>query len=171
MDKEEKKSIALAGVFVALAILLEYLVTFMPKMPQGGKFLSLGMVPIICFSMYRGWRWGVLAGVSFGFLYLILDFSVVHPVQFILDYPLAFGLVGFAGVVSPKSSILKIELATLMACFLRFLAHAISGAVFFSQYAGLKNPWLYSIGYNASYMIPTTVFCMILVPIIVKRMK
>ncbi|PJO44138.1 energy-coupled thiamine transporter ThiT, partial [Lysinibacillus xylanilyticus] len=52
---------------------------------------------------------------------------------------------------------LYIILGTVLAGFLRYAAHTIAGAVFFSEYAGDQNAWIYSIIYNGTYMLPATI--------------
>jgi len=172
MGRENRKSLALAGIFAALALLLEYSATFIPRMPQGGKFLSPGMIPILTFAILRGWRWGVLMGVGCGLLYYPLDPFFVHPAQFLLDYPVAFGAVGLAGIFKLDGGKLKIILAVFLGCLLRFLSHFISGIVFFKAFAPkASNPWIYSLVYNSTFMIPTLIVCFILVPPLVKLLS
>jgi len=40
---------------------------------------------------------------------------------------------------------------------LRYAAHTIAGSVFFAEYAGDQNAWIYSIIYNGTYMLPATI--------------
>ena len=44
----------------------------------------------------------------------------------------------------------------------RLIAHVLSGVVFFASYAEGKNVWLYSLGYNGTYMVPEMVVTSIL---------
>ena len=44
----------------------------------------------------------------------------------------------------------------------RFVAAVLSGVVFFAEYAGDQNPWVYSIGYNGAYMLPECIICVVL---------
>jgi thiamine transporter len=43
-------------------------------------------------------------------------------------------------------------------CVLRYLASVLSGGILWGTYApeGM-NPWVYSLGYNAGYMIPNAI--------------
>ncbi|MCY1465295.1 Thiamine transporter ThiT [compost metagenome] len=52
---------------------------------------------------------------------------------------------------------LYIIIGTVFAGFLRYTAHTIAGAVFFAEYAGDQNAWIYSIIYNGTYMLPATI--------------
>ncbi|MFP4498439.1 MAG: energy-coupled thiamine transporter ThiT [Vulcanimicrobiota bacterium] len=168
----KQKAIAQGGLMVALALLLEYITLFIPKMPQGGKFISLGMIPLIIYSMAWGWKRGVLAGITFGLIYYQVDPFFVHPAQFVLDYPLAFASVGLAGLVKPDDKAWKVSLVIFIVCLVRFLAHFLSGIIFFQAFAKeVDNPWLYSMIYNGTFIIPTTIACILIVPPVAKRIR
>lgn len=53
----------------------------------------------------------------------------------------------------------------------RMLSHVLSGVVFFAEYAGDQNPWLYSIGYNATYLIPELIISIVILLLIWKPLK
>jgi thiamine transporter len=139
------------AVMVALAVVLSQFTLF--KLPQGGSVTPGSMVPILLVGLRHGVRWGTLAGVSMGILDLIIRGYVVHPVQLLLDYPVAFGLLGLAGLARNKPAYLAGPLSAL-ALLGRFVAHWISGVVFFAEYAEGQNVWVYSAVYNGSYMLP-----------------
>ncbi|MPM82972.1 hypothetical protein SDC9_130035 [bioreactor metagenome] len=83
----------------------------------------------------------------------------MHPVQFILDYFVAFTLLGTAAFF-PKN----LPLGAAVAGFLRMMASTVSGAVFFSSYAadyGFSNPWVYSLIYNFLTIGVDTILCVI----------
>ena len=81
---------------VALAGVLEFISGFMPflQMPQGGRVTFAAMVPIFFVAFRRGARVGILAGIAFGLVVLVEEPFIYNPVQFLLDYPLAFGALG-----------------------------------------------------------------------------
>jgi thiamine transporter len=135
---------------VALSVVLSYL-KILP-MPQGGS-ITLEMSPLLFFSYRRGVKWGLAAGAMSGFLQLLLGGYVVHPIQGVLDYPAAFACMGVAGIAGHH-----FLLGTAASCALRLLCHVLSGAIFFASYAPEgQNPWLYSLVYNATYMIPSMI--------------
>ncbi len=132
---------------VTLAIILNMFVLF--KMPQGGSVTLASMVPIFFIAFIYGPNIGVMTGLIFGVLNLILGGYVVHPVQVLLDYPVPFMLLGLAGYF-PKHMNVGMVIATLM----RFASHVISGFVFFAEFAPKgQNPLLYSMIYNGSFLI------------------
>ena len=166
----DKKLLTRAGVFIALALVLEYLTTFIPRMPQGGKFISLGMIPIITFALMYGPRWGALMGAAFGLLYYPVDPFAVHWLQIILDYPLAFGCAGLAGFFRGRRDRWGILWGILAANTGRFICHYLSGVIFFSAYLPQSfSPWIGSLLYNGVYLIPTTAACWLLIPPILRR--
>ena len=124
-----------------------------------------GMVPIIWFALRRGLRAGVEAGAVYGLVYMALGGYNVDPVQAIIDYPLAFGALGLAGLFQ------KYPVAGVTAViFGRFMAHFISGVWFFWMYApeGM-NPVVYSAIYNGSYLFVELVISAIIIFILQKR--
>jgi thiamine transporter len=88
----------------------------------------------------------------------------------LLDYVLAFSVVGLGGIFrrkdksnsvadSPSGAQAKaLMLGMIIVCAVRYTLHVIAGA---TVWAGLSIPTeaalIYSIGYNATYMIPETV--------------
>ncbi|MCE1246930.1 MAG: energy-coupled thiamine transporter ThiT [Firmicutes bacterium] len=168
-----RKMLAEAGVMLALAFVLEYITMFLPKLPQGGKFVSLGMVPLIIFSIRWGGRAGMLAGAAFGLLYYQLDPFFIHPVQFILDYPLAFSMAGVAGFVVRKDSHRSMQAGIILTMALRFICHLMSGVIFFKAFmpGNIQNPWIYSAVYNGMFIVPTAIVCCFIVPYINRRFE
>lgn len=154
------------GMAVALATVLNFLPLW--KMPQGGS-VSLEMLPIFIIAFRWGGVPGIISGLVYGLVQLAVNPYIVHPVQLILDYPLPYMLVGLAGFIplvkhqdSGKYSYLF--LAVLLGGLARLLSHVVSGAVFFGQYAPEgQNPWVYSIIYNSSYMIPSLLVAFIII--------
>lgn len=152
----------------ALAFLLDLLSGVIGKLPQGGS-ISLGMIPVFIMAYRWGLKGGLLTGLILGLLQAIINPYIVHPVQGFLDYYLAFTLVGASGVFykaiqnaltnkNRKVAILFITLGTILGGILRAAAHIIAGVFFFASFAPEGTPVLiYSIGYNASYMIPTII--------------
>ncbi len=141
------KTLTHVALAVTLAIILNMFVLF--KMPQGGSVTLASMVPIFFIAFIYGPNIGVMTGLIFGILNLILGGYVVHPIQVLLDYPVPFMLLGLAGYF-PKHMNLGMVIATIM----RLLSHVISGFVFFAEYAPEgQNPLLYSIIYNGSFLV------------------
>jgi thiamine transporter len=163
----DTRVLAEAAIAVALSFVLGFFVLF--KMPFGGS-VSLEMIPLILLSLRQGWKVGVVAGATYGFLDLAIDPFVVHPLQLLLDYPLAFGAIGLAGLFKPtvRGAILGATVAVLA----RFLCHFLSGVIFFASYAPEGwNPFLYSAAYNAAYLAPSLAIAIVVVVVLLKALE
>ena len=159
--------LAEAGVAAALAWVLSRLRIF--RMPQGGS-VSLELVPILYLAFCRGTYPGVLAGLATGLLKLVTGAEVVHPLQAILDYPLASMVLGLAPLVSFGRGITRIVSGAIASSFLQFLCFFTSGIVFFGQYAPEGTPvWQYSAVYNASYLIPEMIISAVVVAYLMRK--
>jgi len=156
--------VAEAGVMVGLACAL-YLLS-PGQLPNAGR-ISLEMLPIYFIAFRRGPRVGIFSGGVLGLMLLALDPRFVHPAQILLDYPLAHMMVGLAGFFPNR-----ILTGILVGGTLRFVCHFISGIIFFAAFAPEGTPvWLYSVIYNASYILPQMILAMILLPLILKRLR
>lgn len=144
--------IAELGVAIALAAALGQLRVF--TMPQGGS-VSLEMLPILFIALRRGLVPGLVAGAVYGALQLILPGAFIyHPLQVILDYPLAYLAVGLAGLVNVRG-IRTLGLAVGVGCLARLACHYFSGLLFFATYAPKwESPWLYALTYNLLFLAP-----------------
>jgi thiamine transporter len=156
-----------AALAIALAFVLGLIKVF--KMPYGGS-ISLEMVPLILLALRQGPWVGVVSGVVYGVLNLISDPAVFHPIQVVLDYPLAFGALGLAGFFRPtvRGAIIGATVAVLA----RFLCHFLSGVVFFASYAPEGwNPYVYSAAYNAAYLVPSLAIALVVVVVLLRALE
>lgn len=164
------------AIFAAFSVVLSLFKIY--EAPQGGS-ISLEMLPIFFIALRRGLPSGIATGLLVGVLGLIFRPDVVHPLQFLFDYPLAFGVLGVAGIfsrqlhtriVNDKTIVSTIILAVFSGTLLRLLCHFISGVAFFAAYTPKgQNVFLYSISYNLSYLIPTGVIVAIILSLLPKR--
>ena len=159
----DSKCIALAGICVALSFALSYIKLF--SMPQGGSVTLASMLPVMLFAYIYGTKKGLFVGLIYGLLQAMQDPYIIHPAQFLLDYPVAFAMVGFAGAFSNIKKLdrlpqIKFALGAVLSGSLRFLAHVLSGVFAFGAYAmdaGNDNFWLYSTAYNAYIFIDVVI--------------
>lgn len=166
MKQNKVTRLAESAVLIALATVLSILRLI--ELPYGGSVTAASMLPVILIAYRYGCGWGTLSGVVFGIVQTLLGlhvFSYVTTWQsviavLLLDYLVAFCVLGVAGVFrrAGLSQTAALALGTLLACFLRYLCHVVSGA---TVWAGLSIPdeaaILYSVGYNLTYMLPETV--------------
>ena len=136
---------------IALAVVLSRINLF--ELPQGGS-VDLRLVPMIVFA----WRRGLKAGLGVGFLTgvtrILFGAYIYHPIQVILDYPLAYMCAGLAAAFLFLNNKLAAHvLGVIAAAAAQIFCNVISGALFFAQYAPAgQNPWVYSLLYNAPVM-------------------
>ena len=142
------KIIAEIVSFVALATALSYIKVF--SLPQGGSVTAGSMVPILWLALRRGPRIGLFAATVYGLVQLAVEPFIVHPAQVLLDYPVAFGALGLAGLFRNRPFI-----GVNVGIWSRFAAHFLSGIIFFANYApeGM-HPIVYSAIYNGGYILP-----------------
>jgi thiamine transporter len=154
------QALAEIGVAIALAAVLGQVRIFV--MPQGGS-VSLELLPIIFIAVRRGVVPGLVTGLLYGLLQLGLPGAFVyHPVQALLDYPLAFmslAVAGFVDVWGWRS----LTLAVALALAARLACHFLSGLIFFAAYApAWEAAWLYALTYNLLYLVPEGVLTVLL---------
>lgn len=166
MRNERIRIVTEMGLTVALFAAIQYLGVRLPINFAGGS-VSLGMLPIVVFALRRGPVAGVAAGAACGIIDAVLiEPYFVHWAQILLDYPVAFGAVGLAGLLAAPVRLSAERYAAVGALAAgaailgatgRFAAHWASGTIFFAANAPAGQPaWLYSIVYNASYLVPST---------------
>jgi len=158
------KVLAEVAILVALATVLSFIrfVVF----PQGGGVTLASMVPLLILSYRRGWKVGIFACLVYGVIQFYQDPYMFSLAQVILDYPIAFGCIGLAGFFKDGKELI----GAVVGLGGRFIAHIISGYVFFGQWApeGM-DPLVYSIIYNGTYMLPEIVISGIFVYLLMKR--
>lgn len=152
------KILTYGAISIACSFVLSYIKIF--SMPTGGTVTPGSMLPLFAFASFAGPGAGIAAGLTYGLLQSAQDFFAVSPVQFILDYPLAFAMLGLAGFFRKN-----IFLGSIVGATGRFICHFISGVVFFAEYAGDQNVFIYSLVYNLSYIVPDLAICLVILAI------
>ena len=167
MNKMSTRMLVEAGILIALAQVLSFIKY---ELPYGGSVTPGSMIPIIIFAIRWGSAKGILAGLVYGFLQFALGtkFSY-HPLGIFLDYIFAYGCLGLAGLY--RSRLRNILISISIALFSRFSFHYLSGIILWRAYAEDMNPYLYSLLYNGSYMLPELIISVLLVSILYKPLK
>ena len=161
--KLDSRALAEIATSVALAYVLNLIIIY--HLPQGGSITLGSMVPILLLGLRRGPYMGIFAGTVFGIVQLALGGYWFSLIQVILDYPIAFAVLGIAGYFKKQPLI-----GVTISVGLRFIAHFISGIVFFGEWAPPElGPYVYSAIYNGSYLVPEMIISCILVYLLIKR--
>ena len=150
---------------VALAFVLSCLTLY--RMPNGGSITPASMLPILVFAWIYGPIPGIAAGTMDGIMQLVQGAYVIHPMQFLLDYILPFAVLGIAGLFRKDN---QLPFGIVLGSAARFIIHVLSGVIYFASSAPAgQSPLLYSLGYNATYLVPELIICLAIV--LVPRMK
>lgn len=168
----DTRSLTFAAVCVGMSFALSYI--RIVKMPFGGSITFASMLPLMLFAYMFGARKGVIAGLVYGCLQAIQDPYVVHPAQFVLDYLVAFSALGLTGImrnlkVFKGNNKAQFALGATIAGVLRYIAHFFSGAFAFGSFGawytdvweGFSNAYVYSLVYNALYVIPEIIIVVV----------
>jgi thiamine transporter len=174
------------AIFAAIGFALDAL--------QGGIFkgvwaaggsIGFAMVPVFIVAYRRGLIPGVLCGLVLSVVQMLGGIYVINGsgnlgafgpfLQVMLDYVLAYTVVGFAGLFSKLYQnsgtkgfkILFVSLGSILGGLLKYLMHVIAGAVFWlnqgATFGSLTDSTaLYSWVYNGAYSIPNIIICTII---------
>lgn len=149
-QKTNTKTMVVSALLVGLSIVLTRITIY--SLPQGGSVSLFGMLPIVICAYFFGTRRAVMCGMCVGMIDLIFKPYVIHPIQLLLDYPLAFGAIGFASLIfmAKKDGLIP---AYLFGVLCRYICAVISGVVFFGAYAPEGFSALtWSLWYNVLYL-------------------
>lgn len=166
MKKNNTLMIVEAGIMIAMFLVLNQIKVF--GMPMGGSITAGSMVPLLIFSFRWGGKYGMIVGAVAGIMDFILGTKYsFHPISLLFDYPIAFSMIGLAGVFGNKT--LGMLIGTFVGMFGRFVCHVFSGVVVFSSYAPEgQHPLIYSMLYNGFFILPECAISFVLVVLIIK---
>ncbi len=104
IHKNTKKLSARQLVFCAAAIALGTVLSNIKlfRFPTGGSITLLSMLIVTLPGYWFGLGAGLMTGVAYGVLQLLIDPYVLFPAQLIVDYLLAFGALGLSGLFYSK---------------------------------------------------------------------
>lgn len=175
MKINKTRMICEAAIFIAMAEILSLIKLY--EFPNGGS-ITLEMLPIILFAARYGCGWGSLAGLVYGTItYLIGNKFSVDWTTIICDYFIAFVALGFgAGLLSRRKW--SVYYGTIIGGVLRFLAHFLIGVFVWGKWMPdtflgkpMTSPWIYSLIYNGSYMLPSIVLCLVVFALLYKPLR
>ena len=154
-----------SAIMLALGFILSLLKLI--DMPFGGSVTLFGMLPVIIIAYRYGAPWGLLVGFAASLLQMLSGLknltygtsagAVIAIIA--LDYVVAFTAMGLGGIFKGriKDQGTGIALGAFSACLVRYICHTAVGC---TVWAGVSIPTsdglLYSMVYNAAYMIPET---------------
>ncbi len=211
MNTKNKFSVKTAAltecaVLIALGTILSMLKLY--EMPWGGSVTVASMLPLVIIGYRHGIKWGILSAIVFSLMQMLLgggtisaaflpgeDQMMLHLalIMVVLDYFLAYSLVGLSGLFRNKNKPSKsLALGAFVGTFCRFIAHFLSGWILWGAWAssffegfdettggsigrffvntfdGQMLSCMYSFFYNALYMIPEMIITVVLAVIVSK---
>ena len=178
MNNKSVRFIVEVSIFAAIGLVLDFIAgLYSSGIWTAGGSLSIAMVPIFIMSFRWDWKGGILTGLLVGTIQLLMANSsyFVNPLQVILDYTLAYALVGVSGfyakkIMASNNSSYYITMGIIIGGVLRTISHILSGWFYFGMYAPEGFSSLgWSIIYNSSYMLPSLILCLIVVLHIKKK--
>ena len=162
--RTDVRALTYGALCMAMSFVLSYIKLY--SMPLGGSVTLASMLPLLWYSNQFGVRNGLIAGAAYGLLQLIQKPEIYHWVQVLLDYPLAFMMLGFAG------SVKNLQLGSVIGVAGRWVCHILSGAIFFAEWVpeGWSNAWVYSAAYNGAYLLVDLIICLVLSFVLAKAL-
>lgn len=173
MGKMRLVALIEASFFAAFALILDLL----PSIQLGPWVsISFAMVPIFLLAFRWGFKVSFLAGFIWGLLQIAVgDFYFLTPIQFLIEYFIAFAFIGFAGLFyskiqmslqdgAKKKALQWSVIAILVGSLARYFWHFVAGVIFWGEYApeGMS-PVIYSLVVNGGTMIGAAILCAVLV--------
>ena len=155
------KKIVECAILIAMAVILNF-IKINSFWALGGSITAVSMLPILLAGWRHGMKWGLITGISYAVLQIMLDIAQISswgltPAIFIgtivLDYLLAYGSLSLAGLFHGKKH--GLWLCAIVCLSIRYLMHVLSGVILFAEYDQIGyTPLTWSLVYNASYMLP-----------------
>jgi thiamine transporter len=160
MKKLTTKKLVYSAAALALAMVCS-MIKF-ANLPMGGSVTLFSMLFVTMIGYWYGPSIGLITGVAYGLLQFAIEPYFYTLPQVLLDYPLAFGALGLSGFFYKKKW--GLQTGYLVGVIGRYIASVISGVVFFGSYAPEGTPAIvYSLTYNATYLLPEAIITLIFV--------
>lgn len=196
-----------SAVMLALAAILAMVCALIPflNLPFGGGFTVASMLPIVIVAYMYGVKWGLFTSAVYSVIQIVMDLylgkgstiiALFMPngdefmgygaavAILIIDYLVAYSVLGFGGIFRKriKNKTLALSLGVVVALSLRYVAHIISGFIFYGAWAdwffsqdnfysiggwilnsfsGQALAFVYSVFYNGLYMIPEIIITVV----------
>lgn len=206
--RNNTKTVVECALMIAIATVLNLICSFIPflNLPFGGGFTICSMLPIVLAAYRNGTKWGLVTGFIYAVLQMLLGFRTVSAffmpgsdsymvlwkaiLVCVIDYIIAYTVLGLGGIFRNriKNPSTSLCVGSLVALSLRYLAHIVSGYLFFGTWAewffsqdgftlgakvlehfsGSGLALIYSITYNGLFMIPEIIITAIVALVIGK---
>ncbi len=195
MKHSSVRRLTTTALLLAVSVILAFLSDALNlRLPMGGSITLASMLPLVLIAYLYGTGWGLCASFCYSLIQMfILSWRTVSAfflpdsdsymilwqalLVCLLDYIVAYTVIGFAGLVRKNKPRLALPLGALIGVGLRYVVHIVSGAIFYGAWAewffeegselpaafnafflehfsGTMLSVSYSAVYNGLYMIP-----------------
>jgi len=174
--KNKNKKLAFIAIYVALAIVLDYIKAFIPflNLPSGGS-INIALIPIVLSGFHLGYKNGFLVSAIWLVLSAILGLNpyFINIFQYALDYLIGNLALGMSAIFYKKKTNLEIIIGIIVMSLIKLITIVFSGMYFWTGEGAKLNleGFIFSFGYNGPAIIVTTIMLIIVTPILVKTVK
>ncbi|MBQ2730831.1 MAG: energy-coupled thiamine transporter ThiT [Clostridia bacterium] len=195
MKQLSVRRLTTTAILIAISVILAFLSDALGlRLPFGGSLTLASMLPLVVASYLYGVRWGLATSFVYALMQmLILSWHTVSAFFIpgsdsytalwqallicLIDYVIAYTVIGFSGSVRRLKKKVALPLGAFIGLSLRYLAHVVSGAIFYGAWAewffeegselpasfnvfflenfsGAGLSIAYSVVYNGLYLIP-----------------
>ncbi len=184
--KQNLRVTAECAILLAMSIVFSFIKIW--QMPMGGEITFVSMLPV----MLAGLRNGPKAGFLTTFVYSLFQLASAFvsgnvfvycttALTFILcvlfDYLVPYTGLGIAclfkniKINSVRFKNIGLYCGIMCGIVLRFICHYVTGVVIWGQWAGDEGPYIYSLIYNGTYLLPELILTLLVCVILFKAKR
>lgn len=184
--KQNLRVTAECAILLAMSIVFSFIKIW--QMPMGGEITFVSMLPV----MLAGLRNGPKAGFLTTFVYSLFQLASAFvsgnvfiycttALTFILcvlfDYLVPYTGLGIAclfkniKINSARFKNIGLYCGIMCGIVLRFICHYVTGVVIWGQWAGDEGPYIYSLIYNGTYLLPELILTLLVCVILFKAKR
>ncbi len=184
--KQNLRITAECAVLLSMAIVFSFIKIW--QMPMGGEVTFVSMLPV----MLAGFRNGPKAGFLTAFIYSLFQLAsafvsgnvfvycttaTTFIICVLFDYIVPFTGLGIAcllkNIKTSSVRFKKISIYFAVSCgiILRFICHYITGVVIWGQWAGDEGPYIYSLFYNGTFLLPELILTLLVCVLLFKPQR
>lgn len=177
MKAKNLTKLTVSALFIALSTVLSELIPSI-EFPFGGSVTVFSMVPVCLIGIMFGTKWGIISSTAYGFVQMLFGLDNLGyatwwgatVVIILFDYIAAYGVLGLSGIFKGKikNEFAACILGALLAGFLRYVCHFVTGVTVWREIVDIWGAIWYSITYNGSYMIPEMIITAVGIAILYK---
>lgn len=184
--KQNLRITAECAVLLSMAIVFSFIKLW--QMPMGGEVTFVSMLPV----MLAGFRHGPKAGFLTAFIYSLFQLAsafvsgnvfvycttaATFIICVLFDYIVPFTGLGIACLLrniktsSVRFKKISIYFAVTCGIMLRFICHYLTGVVIWGQWAGDEGPYIYSLLYNGTFLLPELILTLLVCVLLFKPQR